>query len=151
MGKLYEALKENDLNKSLIYARNIDYKELFDEICSYINQDINNLFWYTVLLKLLLEKETPELHEVLFNIFITDLVYVDGAPQSALFHAKRSIELSNEKDPNYVQYLVNLLILSVAPYHLVPQEKSKPIVQKVLKLDPNNEFVKNEMEFGGFH
>ncbi|WP_100487761.1 hypothetical protein [Sporolactobacillus pectinivorans] len=148
MNKLGTLLKNHELNKAIPYARNLSPANLYDDIVEFIDSDNDNLIWYTVILNLLLEKESPVLHNMLYNIFAFILNNFDGAPDVQLYHARRALELSNEKDPLYPELLCNLLRLNYEPDEMVSDEEAKKIAQKVLEIDPNNDFVHDRIEEG---
>lgn len=89
--------------------------------------------------------DNAALHHILHNIFSFDINYFNGASALALYHARKAVSLSNEHDTEYVNYLSDLLHLSLEPDEMVSQEEGKAIAKKILELDPYNEFVNDSI------
>ncbi|WP_100487835.1 hypothetical protein [Sporolactobacillus pectinivorans] len=150
MNKLGTLLKSHELSKALQYAKNLRASNLYNDLVEFIYADKKNLAWVSLMTQLFANGETASLHHILHCIFSFDLNDFDGAPNLALYHARKAVELSDEKDPEYVDYLADLLHLSIEPDELVSREEGKMLAKKILDLDPDNEFVNDEMKNGNF-
>lgn len=103
---------------------------------SYENQSIIN---YSFLNYLLGQKETADLHELAFAILVNPLCHIEGAYISALYHAKRAVELTNRQD---VGHLENLLFLHSIPDKLIDDDEAMLISNEILILDPSSDIAK---------
>jgi len=83
---------------------------------------------------LLIENETSKIHDLAFSLLVNPLSHLEGAYNSALYHALRSIELTNRKD---VGSLENLLFLNTIPDKLISDEEAIKICKEILKIKMN--------------
>ncbi|WP_220349917.1 hypothetical protein, partial [Virgibacillus dokdonensis] len=103
------------------------------------NSSITN---YTFVMSLIIEDEKVEFHGIAFDMLVNPLCHIDGAYYTALYHAKRCVELTNQQD---VGYLTNLLFLHDVPETVVSEKEAFNVAKKILTLDPNNEIANEFM------
>lgn len=117
----------------------MDFQQFDDEIIvsAYDNR---NILYYTFLHYLLMKEESTKLHNLAFTLFVHALTPIEGAYHSALYHAQRAIELTNEQD---VGDLENLLFIYGVPDQVVSDEIALETCHKILALEPSNEIAKS--------
>lgn len=117
----------------------MDFQQFDDEIIvsAYDNR---NILYYTFLHYLLMKEESAKLHNLAFTLFVHALTPIEGAYHSALYHAQRAIELTNEQD---VGDLENLLFIYGVPDQVVSDEIALETCHKILALEPSNEIAKS--------
>lgn len=110
----------------------MDFQQFDDEIIvsAYDNR---NILYYTFLHYLLMKEESAKLHNLAFTLFVHALTPIEGAYHSALYHAQRAIELTNEQD---VGDLENLLFIYGVPDQVVSDEIALETCHKILALEP---------------
>jgi tetratricopeptide (TPR) repeat protein len=128
-GKFYESKKLfNEMNEGKQHS-----------FIAALISDTNSLGIYTFLVRLLLEHETAELHS--YTAGVIQISLWEGAYTSALSHARRAVELSNEL--KYKEYLLS--------YYSVPdcdfeRQDAIQLAKEIIQLDPSN---KTAMEILG--
>lgn len=120
----------------------MDFKQFHSELIStaYENENMIN---YTFLHYLLMKEESMELHNLAFTLLIVPLVHIEGAYHSALYHAQRAVELTNEQDTFSLEHL---LFLNIVPDKLVSDQEAIEICHKILALDPSNKTAKSSLK-----
>jgi hypothetical protein len=120
----------------------VDFQQFEDEIIisAYDNR---NILYYTFLHYLIKKKETVELHNLAFSLFVHALTPIDGAYHCALYHAQRAVELTNEHDSDILEHL---LFLHEVPDKLVSDEKAHETCHEILALDPANKYAKETLK-----
>lgn len=106
---------------------------------AYDNEHLSN---YSVLVYLLLDTEDDKLHDLAFQVLSQPLCHIEGAYASSLYHAQRTVDLTDAAD---VKRLENLLFLNIVPEKIVSDEQAKSIAEKILVLDPTNEVAKDTL------
>lgn len=147
MNKFEELLNQHEIFKAVLYAKNLSLEDLYDCIVDYYKKHTNSFLWYTVLLELLLENETADLHNLIYQMLSYD-IFPPCSEDVKLYHARKALEKSNKNDLDYPEYLCNLLRINYEPGKLVSDKEAEKIAKKVLELDPNNEFVMARLEEG---
>lgn len=121
-----------------------EVKKLYDEVgyevfshellsIAFSNESLTN---YVVLVHLLHEDESPELHDLAFQVLTHPLCHIEGAYASSLMHAKKSLDLNHSID---VTSLENLLFLNTVPEKIVSDWDAVQIAKRIQTLEPDNE------------
>ncbi|MBK3494978.1 hypothetical protein JFL43_08905 [Viridibacillus sp. YIM B01967] len=79
------------------------------------------------------------MHQLAFSILINGLCFLEGAYASALYHARRAVDLSNRKDVNA---FLELLFLYSVPEKIVSDKEAVRICSEILELDLQNNTAK---------
>ncbi|BBW96444.1 hypothetical protein ACPVTF_08110 [Geobacillus icigianus] len=95
-----------------------------------------NLLIYSYLIN---NNETAYYHYLASELLSTAFCHLPDAYASALYHAKRAVELS----PEDVSLKEHLLLFHDIPEKLISKEEAKAIAQEILKIMPNSEAAKN--------
>ncbi|WP_156576468.1 hypothetical protein [Bacillus luti] len=117
--------------------------EDFSEKLLYITYENSSITNYSFINYLLLKKESSDLHDLAFDLLVNPLCHIEGAYHSALYHAKRSVELTKEEN---VDSLLQLLFLHSVPDKLISDKKAIEICNKILELDASNEVAKETIK-----
>ena len=119
-----------------------DFNSFSDEMLSiaYQNESIAN---YSFLNYLLIREETNNLHDLAFSLLVNPLCHLEGAYNSALYHARRSVELTEGQN---VGSLENLLFLNNVPEELVSDQEVIEICRKLLSLDESNQVANDTLK-----
>jgi tetratricopeptide (TPR) repeat protein len=130
MGKFHEA-------KKVWYEITSEQKRW--NMLADLTSDTNSIGIYTFIIRLLLENETADFHSHAATIL--ELSLWEGAYTSALSHARRAVELSDEL--KYKEYLLS--------YYSVPdcdfeRQDAIQLAKEIIQLDPSN---KTAMEILG--
>ncbi|WP_404445897.1 hypothetical protein LG307_20295 [Sutcliffiella horikoshii] len=112
----------------------VAYENLLE--ISFNNENLSN---YTFVIYLLSQENHERLHDLAYILLSQPLCHVEGAYTSALYHARKAVELSNCRE---VKYLENLLFLNTVPDCVVSDEEAKEISKKILSIDANHEIAK---------
>ncbi|MGE6541459.1 hypothetical protein [Bacillus luti] len=131
-----------DFEEAETLFKNNNFKDFSEEMLyvTYENSSITN---YSFINYLLLKKESSDLHDLAFNLLVNPLCHIEGAYHSALYHAKRSVELTKEEN---VDSLLQLLFLHSVPDKLISDKKAIEICNKILELDASNEIAKETIK-----
>ncbi|CAL27211.1 hypothetical protein [Staphylococcus carnosus] len=116
-----------------------DFME-FEEAYISSAHDVESVMFYTCILDMMKEGETAELHDLAFLLLVYPLSEVEGALDSAYYHAESSIKLTEGKE---VKSLLQMLLLHAIPEPVISDKKAFDISKQILKLDPNNNVARN--------
>ncbi|GEP83857.1 Uncharacterised protein [Staphylococcus piscifermentans] len=116
-----------------------DFME-FEEAYISSAHDVESVMFYTCILDMMKEGETSELHDLAFLLLVYPLSEVEGALDSAYYHAESSIKLTEGKE---VKSLLQMLLLHAIPEPVISDKKAFDISKQILKLDPNNNVARN--------
>ncbi|TPV45900.1 hypothetical protein [Bacillus dicomae] len=117
--------------------------EDFSEEMLYVAYENSSITNYSFINYLLMKDESSDLHDLAFDLLVNPLCHIDGAYHSALYHATRSVELTNEEN---VDSLLQLLFLHSVPDKLISDKKAIEICNKILELDASNEVAKETIK-----
>ncbi|MEK4564665.1 hypothetical protein MKX54_08355 [Alkalihalobacillus sp. FSL R5-0424] len=92
---------------------------------------------------LLSEDETVSLHSLATKLLIHPLCHMEGAYFSALYHVRRSLELTSYQS---IEDLEMLLFLSEVPDQVVSIEEATDAANKIIALEPTNQIAKEFMK-----
>lgn len=106
--------------ESLFLENNV---ESLQDILKDIAFNKQNITAYSFILYLLYKKETLELHLLAITIMAGQFCYIDGSYATALFHARRMIELA----PDNADFIHELLFFNAIPEKLVSDEEAAAI------------------------
>ena len=138
---LYQLLSEGKINEAGILIKNIDGELLNEEVqdilleVSFNNQSIVP---YTVVLKLLFEAESANLHSFASTLLSNPLCWIEGAYYAGLYHQKKAIEL----EPQNIAFKEYLLSYNSLPDEVLSDEEALEIRKQILKVNPENKTVK---------
>lgn len=133
--------------QQLIFNYNFEEaKELFnelnekkqDEILSLIAFDTGNILVYTFIGYLIFENNTAFRHSLAAAIMSSEFCWIEGAYETAFFHARKACELS----PNDVGFKEFLLFFHVIPERLLTKEEAIKIATEVLVTKKNSKAAK---------
>ncbi|GAB6445438.1 MULTISPECIES: hypothetical protein [Bacillus] len=117
--------------------------EEFSEEMLYVTYENSSITNYSFINYLLTKKELSELHDLAFDLLVNPLCHIEGAYHSALYHAKRSVDLTKEEN---VGSLLQLLFLHSVPDKLISDKKAIEICNKILELDASNDVAKETIK-----
>ncbi|MGN4444834.1 hypothetical protein ACTFOB_07955 [Bacillus cereus group sp. MYBK79-1] len=122
--------------------KNNNFEDFSEEMLyvAYENSSITN---YSFINYLLMKDESSDLHDLAFDLLVNPLCHIDGAYHSALYHATRSVELTNEEN---VDSLLQLLFLHSVPDKLISDKQAIAICNKILALDASHEIAKETIK-----
>ncbi|MEI5893557.1 hypothetical protein DXB51_16110 [Bacillus cereus] len=140
--KLENLIPSADFEEAKKLFENNSFEDFSEEMLyvTYENSSITN---YSFINYLLLKKESSDLHDLAFDLLVNPLCHIEGAYHSALYHAKRSVELTKEEN---VDSLLQLLFLHSVPDKLISDKKAIEICNKILELDASNEVAKETIK-----
>ncbi|MEC4620102.1 hypothetical protein VST04_18540 [Bacillus paranthracis] len=140
--KLENLITSADFEEAEKSFTNNSFKDFSEEMLyvTYENSSITN---YSFINYLLMKKESSDLHDLSFDLLVNPLCHIDGAYHSALYHATRSVELTNEEN---VDSLLQLLFLHSVPDKLISDKKTIAICNKILALDASNKIAKETIK-----
>ncbi|MBG9582878.1 hypothetical protein ABE42_27560 [Bacillus thuringiensis] len=121
---------------------NNNFEEFSEEIL-YVTYENSSITKYSFINYLLMKKESSDLHDLAFDLLVNPLCHIEGAYHSALYHAKKSVELTKEEN---VDSLLQLLFLHPVPNKLISDTKAIEICNKILELDASNEIAKETIK-----
>ena len=140
--KLENLITSADFEEAEKSFTNNSFKDFSEEMLyvTYENSSITN---YSFINYLLMKKESSDLHDLSFDLLVNPLCHIDGAYHSALYHATRSVELTNEEN---VDSLLQLLFLHSVPDKLISDKKAIAICYKILALDASKKIAKETIK-----
>ncbi len=97
---------------------------------------------YTFLQCLISKKETADLHYLSSEILCMPLSHIIGAYNSALFHARRAVDIS----PQDVSLKEYLLFFNSIPDKLVNDDEARELAIEILEKNPASEVAKKILE-----
>jgi len=138
---LKERLKDLIFNYNFEEAKDIlnvlnEKKQV--EIVTTIAFDTGNILIYTFLSYLILEYNTSFRHSLAAGIMSSALCYIEGAYETAFYHARKASELS----PNDVELKEFLLFFHVIPEKLLSKEEAIKIATEILETKKNSKAAK---------
>ncbi|WP_412519437.1 hypothetical protein [Staphylococcus simulans] len=102
--------------------------------------EVESVMFYTCILDMIKDGETAEMHDLAFLLLVYPLSDLEGALDSAYYHADASIKLTEGKE---VKSLLQMLLLHAIPEPVISDKKAFDISKQILKLDPNNNVARN--------
>lgn len=102
--------------------------------------EVESIMFYTCILDMIKDGETAEMHDLAFLLLVYPLSELEGALDSAYYHAEASIKLTEGKE---VKSLLQMLLLHAIPEPVISDKKAFDISKQILKLDPNNNVARN--------
>lgn len=94
---------------------------------------------YSFVSHLITINETSDFHYLASELLSTALCHLPDAYSSALFHARRALEL-NPKDVSLKEYL---LLFHDIPEQLISKEEAKEIARDIVNTMPNSTAARN--------
>ena len=88
--------------------------------------------FYTCILDMIKFEETSELHDLAFLLLVYPLSGIEGALDSAYYHAQASIQLTNGKE---IKSLLQMLLLHAIPEPVITDSEAFKVAKQILKLD----------------
>ena len=120
---IFKQYQIEDISKEIIF-------EAFEQ---------SSIAWYSFVNFLLVKKENADLHDLAIGLLINPLCHYEGAYFSALYHTRRSIELTESKDVGFLEYL---LFLHDVPDKVVSTKEALEVCKQIEMLEPGNQIVK---------
>ncbi|MBM0064455.1 hypothetical protein [Alkalicoccobacillus gibsonii] len=139
---LHEHILSGNVSEALEFYQNMDFKPFYDSILFEAFEQ-PSICYYTFVLCLLSEDETVSLHSLATKLLIHPLCHMEGAYFSALYHVRRSLELTSYQS---IEDLEMLLFLSEVPDQVVSIEEATDAAYKIIALDPTNQTTKEFMK-----
>ena len=102
--------------------------------------EVESIMFYTCILDMIKDGETAEMHDLAFLLLVYPLSELEGALDSAYYHAEASIKLTEGKE---LKSLLQMLLLHAIPEPVISDKKAFDISKQILKLDPNNNVARN--------
>ncbi|RIN80504.1 hypothetical protein [Staphylococcus simulans] len=102
--------------------------------------EAESVMFYTCILDMIKDGETAEMHDLAFLLLVYPLSDLEGALDSAYYHAEASIKLTEGKE---VKSLLQMLLLHAIPEPVISDKKAFDISKQILKLDSNNNVARN--------
>ena len=133
MDDFKQAIVRGDFSKAKHLSIHMNLEALTDTLYL-IAYDNETIAPYGFVNYLLLDKESSELHYLASYLLSMGLNHLEGAYQTAFFHAKKAVELS----PNDNSYKEYLLLFYEIPEQLLTKEEATDIAKKILEKDPEN-------------
>ncbi|MCE4955968.1 hypothetical protein [Macrococcoides caseolyticum] len=112
------------------------FEEAFVSAC----HESESVMYYTFILECMKEDETVELHDLAFLLLVYPLSEVNGAFQSAYYHAVRSVEMTDKME---VKSLLQLLFLYAVPEPVISDKEAFDTAKQILKLEPKHQVARN--------
>ena len=140
--RLFQLISDGKIDDAGELIKNTDKGLLNEEIqdilldISFSNQSIVP---YAVVLKLLVEDESANLHAFASTLLSNPLCWIEGAYYAGFYHQKRAIEL----DPQNIAFKEYLLSYNSLPNAILSDEEAIEIRKQILEKDPDNKTVKN--------
>lgn len=138
---LYQLLSEGKIDDAGILIKNIDGELLNEEVQDILLEVAFNkqsIVPYTVVLKLLFEDESANLHAFASTLLSNPLCWIEGAYYAGFYHQKKAIEL----EPQNIAFKEYLLSYNSLPDKILSDEEALEIRKQILKVDPDNKTVK---------
>lgn len=119
-----------------------DFME-FEEAYISSAHEVESIMFYTCILDMMKTEETAEMHDLAFLLLVYPLSELQGALDSAYYHAESSIKLTDGKE---VKSLLQMLLLHAVPEPVISDKKALEISRQILKLDPTNSVARNVLK-----
>lgn len=133
MDDFKQAIIKGNFAKAKHFTLNMDLDTLTEELYL-LAYDGETIAPYGFANYLLFDKESSELHYLASYLLSMGLNHLEGAYQTAFFHAKRAVELAPH-DNSYKEYL---LFFYEIPAKLLTKDEATKIAIEILKIDPKN-------------
>ena len=117
----------------------LDFEEAYIS-CAHENE---SMMFYTCILDMIKFEETSELHDLAFLLLVYPLSEIEGALDSAYYHAQASIQLTNGKE---IKSLLQMLLLHAIPEPVITDSEAFKVAKQILKLDPSNHVARNALK-----
>jgi hypothetical protein len=105
-----------------------------DKLLTDISYEMESIAVYSFICYLINETSDSSLHELAVNILIHTLNYIEGAYSSALYHAKKLLEL----EPNSIGNKELILFFFDIPEKLISETYALKIAEEILEKCPDN-------------
>lgn len=115
------------------------FEEAFISAC----HDSESVMYYTFILECMKDNETVELHDLAFLLLVYPLSEVNGAFNSAYYHADRSVAMTNGQE---VKSLLQFLFLYAVPEPVITDKEAFDTAKQILKIDPKNQVARNMLK-----
>lgn len=119
-----------------------DFME-FEEAYISSAHEVESIMFYTCILDMMKTEETAEMHDLAFLLLVYPLSELQGALDSAYYHADSSIKLTDGKE---VKSLLQMLLLHAVPEPVISDKKALEISRQILKLDSTNSVARNVLK-----
>ncbi|PTI40742.1 hypothetical protein BU062_08680 [Staphylococcus succinus] len=141
-----ELIKKHVLNGEFESVKRLmseaDFME-FEEAYISSAHEVESIMFYTCILDMMKMEETAEMHDLAFLLLVYPLSELQGALDSAFYHAESSIKLTDGKE---VKSLLQMLLLHAIPEPVISDKKAFDVSRQILKLDPSNNVARNVLK-----
>ncbi|WP_409304191.1 hypothetical protein [Peribacillus sp. SCS-155] len=133
--ELIKHILDADFEEAVKIAWSMPHEDLSEHIIE-AAFDRGSLIFYTFVCHMITKYEDFKLHDLAFVLLASPLCHLEGAYFSALFHARKSVELTEQKD---IGSLEQLVFLQGIPDPVLSDEEAISACRKILQLDPEHE------------
>lgn len=117
----------------------LEFEELFISAC----HKSESVMYYTFILEQMKKEETVELHDLAFLLLVYPLCEVNGAFDSAYYHAERAVYMTESKE---IKNLLQLLFLYTVPNPVLSDREAFDTAKQILSIDSNNQVARKLMQ-----
>lgn len=139
---LHKHILSGNVSEALQIYHYMDFKTFYDSILFEAFEQ-SSICYYTFVSRLLIENESILLHSLATELLIQPLCHMEGAYFSALYHVRRSLELTSYQS---IEDLEMLLFLSEVPDQVVSVEEATDAANKIIAIEPSNQIAKEFMK-----
>ncbi|PAF08933.1 hypothetical protein CHH65_12935 [Shouchella clausii] len=139
MKSLNEIIKTFDFEEANRLLSQLSFEGFLNELLQ-LAYDDESILQYAFVNGWLVQKETYDLHLLAINLLFNPLCHIEGAYRSSLYHVKRCLVLSNNKD---LISLENLLFLNEVPDKVVSDEEALEVAKLILEIQSDHEIAQN--------
>lgn len=118
-------------------------KNFLEQIILELGFDEASVGAYSFVCHLITIRESSDLHYLASELLSTALCHLPDAYSSALFHARRALELN----PENVSLKEYLLLFHDIPEQLISKEEAKEIARDILNTMPNSIAAQNILKY----
>ncbi|MGE7921126.1 hypothetical protein ACQKM9_19620 [Viridibacillus sp. NPDC093762] len=129
MNRLENLILTLEFTEAKSIINSLTEKEIEDELLE-VAFNTQSIVTYSFILNLIIENETASLHYIASVLLSQPLCHIDGAYQSAFFHAKKAIELDEDNIGLY-EYI---LFFNIIPGKLLTDQEATVIENKINEL-----------------
>jgi hypothetical protein len=138
----FDCLNRGDIRGARVIVSRRPNEVVQDWVIEY-GFDSNSITAYTFAWQLIHEEESADHHFMASTLMATALCHIPGGYATALYHARRAIELN----PEDIELWEWLLFFYEIPDSLVSREEAEAIAKKVLVVKPDSNPAQKTLDF----